>query len=176
MVSTNGTIPRYSNLPLPPYAFVPGVNPHPTADVAGHSYHRDRRTPDWRPPHAWADCLPYLQGCDLFNHGYFWEAHEAWEGLWLCCVRDGTQARYLQGLIQAANALLKRRMQQPRAVERLRLEALRHLAVVPDPYMGLTVRRWSGLLDDCLRTPGQDDFPPLVLDGSVPRQRAAPRR
>ncbi|MER9007639.1 DUF309 domain-containing protein [Mesorhizobium sp. M0862] len=21
-------------------------------------------------------------GIDLFNHGYYWEAHEAWEPLW----------------------------------------------------------------------------------------------
>ncbi|MET2831203.1 DUF309 domain-containing protein [Mesorhizobium shangrilense] len=21
-------------------------------------------------------------GSDLFNHGYYWEAHEAWEPLW----------------------------------------------------------------------------------------------
>jgi uncharacterized protein len=21
-------------------------------------------------------------GLDVFNHGYYWEAHEAWEGLW----------------------------------------------------------------------------------------------
>ncbi len=31
----------------------------------------------------------FLWGLDLFNHGYYWEAHEAWEGLWQVADRDG---------------------------------------------------------------------------------------
>ncbi len=30
----------------------------------------------------WLRCRDYLRGIDLFNHGYYWEAHEVWEGLW----------------------------------------------------------------------------------------------
>jgi hypothetical protein len=161
---------RYTDLPLPPYPFLPGVDPHPTADAAGHSYQRGHSMPDWQPPEAWATCLPYLQGCDLFNHGYFWEAHEAWEKLWLSCDRSSVQAHYLQGLIQAANALLKRRMQRSQAVERLRRDALGHLAIAPDHYMGLAVRSWSHQLGSYLCIPNQN-FPQLVLDHAGPPLR-----
>ena len=34
------TRPRYTNLPLPAYRFVPGKAPHPTRDPDGHSYNK----------------------------------------------------------------------------------------------------------------------------------------
>ena len=45
-----------------------------------------------------------LYGIDLFNHGFYWEAHEAWEGLWIACARRGPTATYLQAFITAAAA------------------------------------------------------------------------
>jgi Domain of unknown function (DUF309) len=44
----------------------------------------------------------YLHGIDLFNHGFYWGAHEAWEGLWVACGRRGPTATYLQALNLAA--------------------------------------------------------------------------
>jgi len=41
----------------------------------------------------------------LFNTGKFWEAHEALEGIWRP-LDDGPEALAIQGLIQAAAALL----------------------------------------------------------------------
>jgi len=54
---------------------------------------------------------------DLFNHAFWWEAHEAWEGLW--SHAEGTQRLFLQGLIQLAAALLKHRLQSARGCIRL---------------------------------------------------------
>jgi hypothetical protein len=34
----------------------------------------------------------FLWGLDLFNHYYYWEAHEAWEGLWQVADRDNRRA------------------------------------------------------------------------------------
>jgi hypothetical protein len=34
-------------------------------------------------PEDWRSCDLYLYGIDLFNHGYWWEAHEALEDVWL---------------------------------------------------------------------------------------------
>ena len=45
----------------------------------------------------------YLGGVRFFNDGDFFEAHEAWEGLWL--ETSGPERRFYQGLIQAAVAL-----------------------------------------------------------------------
>lgn len=53
---------------------------------------------------------------DLFNHGYFWEAHEAWEGPWQGLRRDSAPALHLQALIRMAAAALKLVMDQPAGV------------------------------------------------------------
>ena len=67
----------------------------------------------------WAENSDYLFGCDLYNHGYLWEAHEAWEGVWNASKHDPLQKELLQGLIQCAAACLKIRMGQPRGLKRL---------------------------------------------------------
>jgi predicted metal-dependent hydrolase len=45
------------------------------------------------------------KGIALFNEGKYFEAHEAWEGLWLF-ERDEAEKRFYKGLIMAAGALL----------------------------------------------------------------------
>ncbi|HEV8399327.1 MAG TPA: DUF309 domain-containing protein [Gemmatimonadales bacterium] len=48
----------------------------------------------------------YLENArDLFNGGEYWLAHEALETVWRSIIKED-QARVLQGLIQAAAALL----------------------------------------------------------------------
>jgi predicted metal-dependent hydrolase len=44
-------------------------------------------------------------GIGLFNEGKYFDAHEAWEGLWLR-AKDGQDKSFLQGLIMAAGAFL----------------------------------------------------------------------
>jgi uncharacterized protein len=136
---------RYAPLrPFPAYAFLPGVDPHPTRDPRGHSYSEEpEAAADYFECEAWRESDDYLYGVDLYNHGYLWEAHEAWEGLWHAAKHDELQAEFLQGLIQCAAGVLKVRMQQPRGVQRLielgtgRLERVANEA---DPhYMGLDV-------------------------------------
>ena len=63
---------------FPPYAYLPGRQPHPVRDPAGHSYHVEPMPVAAEAPLG-SDV--FLWGLDLFNHGYYWEAHEAWEGL-----------------------------------------------------------------------------------------------
>ncbi|MCI0684470.1 MAG: DUF309 domain-containing protein [Gemmataceae bacterium] len=45
----------------------------------------------------------YLAGIVLFNRGDFFEAHEAWESLWMDTF--GPEKQFYQGLIQAAVGL-----------------------------------------------------------------------
>tara|TARA_B100001142_G_C14171817_1_gene592529 strand:+ start:193 stop:612 length:420 start_codon:yes stop_codon:yes gene_type:complete len=61
----------------------------------------------------WREHSGYLHGIDLFNHGCYWEAHEAWEDLWLPLDKEDPVRIHTQGLIQASAALLKIRLQQP---------------------------------------------------------------
>ncbi len=137
-------MPRYSSSPLPPYRFVPGLTPHPIADPRGHSYGLSPGPVEVPPARQWRRCEPYLFGCDLFNRGYWWEAHEAWEGLWQNCRERHRQHRFLQGLIQAANAQLKLALGKGRAVSRLWAKAEEHfLAADLGPhFMGLPVAAW----------------------------------
>lgn len=95
--------------PFPPDAYVPGHTPHPTRDPAGHHYGAEFEIPEPPDPEEWHACRDYLYGIDLFNHGFYWEAHEAWEGLWVACGRCGPTATYLQALINLAAAGFKAR-------------------------------------------------------------------
>ncbi len=85
---------------LPPYTYVPGQTPHPFSDPQGHSYGLHEAGPfdlDER----------FHRGLVLFQNGYFWEAHEAWEQAWIVLGRKGEQANYIKGLIKLAAAGVK---------------------------------------------------------------------
>jgi uncharacterized protein len=104
--------------PLPPYSYVTGRFPHPTRDPRGHSFgHSPPRTAPVDPSN-WPRSRAYLLGCDLFNLGYYWEAHETWEGLWHACGRRGATADFLKGLIKLAAAGVKAREGRPQGVVR----------------------------------------------------------
>ena len=133
--------PRYApaNL-LPPYSYVPGHNlPHPVNDPSGHSFSAQaqaeahgtskpssvlaRLPPDPTSRHHTlaatlaADPL-WLYALDLFNGGWYWEAHEAWEGFWNALGRTTPEARLVQGLIHLAAAAVKIREGKPNGVAR----------------------------------------------------------
>src|SRR4051794_9674841 len=111
------TAPRLSvSEPLPTYAHLPGVTPHPLNDPLGHSYGQPNDPPPVDPT-RWRESRAYLRGLDLFNAGYFWEAHEVWEGLWKAAGRRGEAADFLKGLIRLAVAGLKQRQGLPDRVK-----------------------------------------------------------
>ena|SRR5437667_3654921 len=64
---------------------------------------------------------------DLFNAGSYWEAHEALEGIWRE-MDDGPEALVIQGLIQAAAALLHRSRGNSHGVRVVGKAALEKLA------------------------------------------------
>lgn len=100
---------RYSRREFPLYRFVPGRHPHPVRDPLGHSYQCNGKVHHQESWHlkGWRTVEDWCYGVDLFNQFYFWEAHEAWEGLWATADRDGALRLLLQGLIQVAAACLK---------------------------------------------------------------------
>jgi len=98
------------DVPLPTYSYVPGRFPHPISDPSGHSY--QLATPDYGVFQRNSDRITpqYERGIDLFNHGYYWESHEAWEPLWHACGRSkAIGGCFFQGLIKLAAALVKAR-------------------------------------------------------------------
>jgi hypothetical protein len=173
--------PRYTDIALPEYRFVPGEQPHPIRDPAGHSYLPPGAPPPsvaYKRAHRWRDCPAYLYGCDLYNHGYWWEAHETWEGLWRQATRDGGQRHFLQTLIQVAICHLKLHTGVLGGVRSLRRNSTRHLreAVRRIPmsvFMGVDVKSWhqsvqdyyDRILADASQTPRHDPprYPYLEL-------------
>lgn len=93
---------------LPPYSYVPGGPwPHPKSHPEGHSYHTPECAITPLDPQRWADSDAYLEGIRLFEAGYYWEAHEVWEGLWHAAGRSGPVATMLKALIKLAAAGVK---------------------------------------------------------------------
>jgi len=104
--------------PFPPYSYITGQFPHPTRDPAGHSFGAAPVTCIPPDPNRWHECRSYLRGLDLFNHGYYWEAHEVWEGVWHACGRGGLIGDFFKGLIKLAAAGVKARENRPEGVRR----------------------------------------------------------
>jgi uncharacterized protein len=102
--------------PFPAYAFVPGRFPHPVSDPRGHSHGQQVLAVEALDPQEWQRSRAYLRALDLFNHGYYWEAHEFWEALWHACGRQGVTAEFLKGLIRLAAAGVKVRERRPAGV------------------------------------------------------------
>jgi hypothetical protein len=132
--------PRYApaNL-LPPYSYVPGHDlPHPVTDPRGYSYSAVHDQPRGAlntpalPAHLTTDPASrrrvlaatlaadpqWLYALDLFNGGWYWESHEAWEGFWNALGRTTPEARFVQGLIHLAAAAVKIREGKPTGVAR----------------------------------------------------------
>ena len=79
---------------------------------------------------------PLARGADLFNRGLFWEAHEAWEVLWL--ELEDEPKLFVQGLIQLAAAYHKATVQmQPGGCVKLHRSALEKLTPTPRDFMGV---------------------------------------
>lgn len=132
--------PRYApQVPFPGYRFIPGAEPHPRRDPKGHSYGQPDPKPPRLPPERWRENEAYLFGVDLYNFAYWWESHELWEALWHLTGHAGTEAQFLQGLIQVAAANIQRHLSKPDGPKRLAGEAVDRLRDVPETYMGLHV-------------------------------------
>jgi hypothetical protein len=165
---------RYSQRPFPAYRYVPGLHPHPTRDPAGHSYQPqpmlNRHSP-WR-PQDWRTLEDWLYGVDLFNHCYFWEAHEAWEGLWAAVPRGVPVGLMLQGLIQLAAALLKthtRALVGAGALSTAGLEKLRRAAAAGSRLLGLDLGEVADQFDSYFTPVRHGELP--VIGPSVPMLR-----
>jgi uncharacterized protein len=89
------------------------------------------------------------RGADLFNRGLYWEAHEAWEELWL--ELEDAPKLFVQGLIQVAAAGHKAFAQgQPRGCVKLLGTALEKLEPSPADFLGVETRRFLSALREML--------------------------
>ncbi len=172
-MSDSDARPRYSRQPLPPYSYVPGHAPHPVSDPRGHM-HGQPHTP--APPldaSHWQESASYLYGIDLFNHGFYWEAHEAWESLWHAAGRCGVVASWLKALIKLAAAAVKLREGNAAGVERhatrsieLLNEVRGQLAPAQTTYSGVSLTQVEDIARHILGCSGESLGPdPRALLG-----------
>lgn len=127
----------------PPHAYVPGSTPrHPDdlfdrfkGGLSAFAPEAMHETPAWTA--AWA----------FIADGYFWEAHEVLEPVWMACPPNAPQRLLVQAVIQHANACLKAEMGAPKAAARLNAEADRLAAEAflraSGPVLGLSPQAWS---------------------------------
>ena len=105
---------------LPPYAYVPGQTERHRDEVfdgikAGVS--DGLSVGELFQTEAWS------VGVRCFEEGYFWEAHELWEPVWMACAPNSGERLLVQAVIQLANAGLKSRMDRDGAKTRLLQQA-----------------------------------------------------
>lgn len=68
------------------------------------------------------------EGLAQYRAGYFWEAHEAWEPVWMAAPPNSPEKALMQAIIQLANGNLKLVMDQKRAASRIAALVRDHLA------------------------------------------------
>lgn len=155
--------PRWTEIPFPPYRYVPGQSPHPRTHPEGHSYGKPEEVhPPWNPD-EWKTIERYLYGIDLYNHAYFWEAHEALESLWRAAEPSSVKACFIQGLIQIAAANLHRRMGHNESALGQAEKGLSHLSTARSEgptYMGIEIEKFSA--DVRAHFTGGTSKPPLI--------------
>lgn len=116
-VSRRSGAARYTDAwPLPEARHVPGQTSRPTASPA---FDAAQSVPIYTVDRQWRENAAYLYGIDLYNAGFFWEAHEVWEAVWMHTLGNSRERLLLQGLIQLTNACLKVLMQNKPAASRL---------------------------------------------------------
>lgn len=107
------------------------------------------------PDPAWAE------GVQLFNAGEYWEAHEALEPPWLAA--EGLDRHFYAGVILLAAALYKAHvMHNARGGRRNYAKALAHLALLPDVYGDVEVRRLEAEVHAALQDAALRPQLPLV--------------
>jgi predicted metal-dependent hydrolase len=149
---------------LPPYAYLPGKQPHPVRDPAGHSY---RHEPVTVAVEASLRSEMFRWGLDLFNHGYYWEAHEAWEPLWQGANQSTGHRRLFKGLILLAAAGVKiREGKQAAAARHAKRAAALFRQVVKEPLfetaLGMPL---AALADDAETAVSERALSPAVTHG-----------
>lgn len=89
----------------------------------------------------------YLTGIVLFNRGDFFEAHEAWEELWM--DTHTPERQFYQGLIQAAVGLCHFCNGNVRGAAKLYRSSRDYMERYGSPFLGLDQAAFWGQMEKC---------------------------
>src|SRR5262249_52383744 len=106
----------------------------------------------------------YLAGILLFNRRDFFEAHEAWEDLWM--DRAGPEKRFVQGLIQAAVGLLHFGNGNVRGARKLYDSSRAYMEPYGANYLGMNNAEFWRQMEKCFSPllAGDEPDPAAELD------------
>ncbi|MEP1207705.1 MAG: DUF309 domain-containing protein [Rhizobiaceae bacterium] len=116
--------------PLPSHAHLPGQNVRHGEDFLDHI--KAQAPPQTRDANA-GDNQAWLYGLRLIECGYFWEAHEILETVWMRTAPNSREFHLVQGVIHLANGALKVKMNRPNAALRLKQLAM---SSITEAYLG----------------------------------------
>lgn len=142
-------IPTYSNRPLPEYRHIPFKTPHPYMDEGGHSYQEKLPVITDFNEQNWQDCDPYLYAIDLFNQGYWWEAHELLKQVCYAVGRDSEIGSFLEAVIQIAAGELKHYMREQRGAQVLLERGLNGLSATQPVFLGIDIAVFKATVEEC---------------------------
>ncbi len=91
----------------------------------------------------------YLRGIELFNRRAYFDAHEAWEELWI--EQEGPERQFVKGLIQVAVCLHHFGHGNLRGAAKLCRSSTRYLSPFAPRHAGLDVERLLAELAWCCR-------------------------
>lgn len=118
----------------------------------------------------------FERGVAHFNAGRFFEAHEAWEELWLAASEP--DKTYLQGLIQIAAAFHHHGRGNARGTRSLLAAGSAKLAGCPEEYRGIAVGELRGEAEKWIETllDGKRESRPPPKIGAAGRKRTKEKR
>ena len=134
---------RYINLPFPNHKYIPGKSIHPTKGKNGFHIPNIAKDLSEFNTETWHNSQKYLYAIDLFNFGYWWEAHEVLEDLWIQTGKTTSLAKFIQGLIQISAALLKDFQSKSQAAEKLAAKGLAKLRLQQGIFLGIDVKQFT---------------------------------
>ena len=101
----------------------------------------------------------FIEGCNLFNEGKFWHAHEAWEDLWKSLKPLGKKVETdaVQGIIQIAALLYNYEREKIRGVVNMASKLLVRLSGIEHGIWGVDVSKLRTSLIPFIRDAASDE-------------------
>ena len=101
----------------------------------------------------------FIEGCNLFNDGKFWHAHEAWEDRWKSLKPLGKKVETdaVQGIIQIAGLLYNYEREKIRGVVNMASKLLVRLSGVEHGMWGVDVSKLRTSLIPFIRDAASDE-------------------
>ncbi len=157
----NLNVQRYTTISFPDRKYIPGQGIHPKKDPKGSHIPEIPSDTTKFDTDTWRISQQYLYAIDLFNFGYWWEAHEVLEDLWIQTGRTTLIAKFIQGIIQISAAFLKDSQSVPRGASRLAAKGLSKLRLRSGIFLGLNVEEFGEKVVRYLA--GECSSPPQII-------------